>query len=136
MTINNATDQTKLVIIKGSGTIRELGNICAPILTPQYIAISTVAKIVSSGRTVLEVNPADKSQTVKLTLANVRSNNFPAPAPAKAEPAKTVTPAPAAKKEEKKTEAKVTTPAPAAKVEAKTEPAKTPSTPASDFSSK
>ena len=132
MTINNNIDQSKLVIIKGSGTIRELGNICAPILTPQYISTSIVAKLVSSGRTVLEVNPANRNQTVKLTLANVRTNNFPT-APA-AEPAKVTAPAKTeAKKEEKKEAPKTVAPA---KVEAKVETPKTTSTPASDFTAK
>lgn len=138
MNIVNASDQSKLVIIKGSGNIREMGNICAPILNPQYVSISIIAKLVSSGRTVLEVNPDDRNQTVQLTLANVRSDNFPKPAAAPAAPAKTEptkTTAPAAKKEEKKVEAKPAAATPA-KVETKTETAKTTSTPASDFSAK
>ncbi len=142
MTINNVKGQTKLVIIKGSGNIRELGNICAPILTPQYVDVSTVAKIVSSGRTVLEVNPDNRNETIKLTLSNVRTANFKTAEPAAPAPVKTqAAPAPAAakvetstgatKKDEKKDTAKTVTPAVKS-----SEASKTTSMPASDFAAK
>ena len=133
----NNVEHTKLVVIRGSGNIPELGNICAPVLTPQRVAVGKLAKIISSGLVVMEVNPNNKNERVRLTISNLRNDNFPAaaaapavktveekaeqPAPAKAE-AKPVIPV---KKEEKKVEA---TPAKTeTKVEAK---------PASDFTAK
>ena len=135
----NSVEETKLVIIRGSGNIRELGNICAPVLTPQRVALSKIAKIISGGRVVMEVNPDNRNEMVKLTISNLRQNNFPKadvaadPAPVTAEPAKVeekkvTTPAPVVKKEEKKPEVK----AEPAKVEEKKADAK----PASDFATK
>lgn len=134
----NNVEHTKLVVIRGSGNIPELGNICAPVLTPQRVAISKLAKIISSGLVVMEVNPKNKDERVRLTISNLRNDNFPEapaakaveekaeqPAPAKAE----VKPAVPAKKEEKKVEA-----APA-KAEAKPE-VKVEAKPTSDFTAK
>lgn len=74
--MNKTNVEKKLVIIEGSGTIAELGYISAPILIPQRFPIDLIARMVSNGRKVYEINPADRTQKIKLTVANCRKPNF------------------------------------------------------------
>lgn len=70
------TQGDKLVIVKTTGILRELGNICGPILHPSRLKIAKIADMVNNGKLVFEVNPEDRSQQVQLTRLNVTSENF------------------------------------------------------------
>ena len=66
----------KLVTVKDSGAIPELNFVTGPIARPTEIALSSIIKMVSNGRKVFECNPANHSDMVELSLANVKKENF------------------------------------------------------------
>jgi ribosomal protein L12E/L44/L45/RPP1/RPP2 len=69
-------EQQKLVTVESNGTIIELGGISGPIFSPTLIPISTIVRMINSHRKVMEVNPKNTDEKVRLTLKNVRSVNF------------------------------------------------------------
>ena len=69
-------DKRKLVVVKESGAISELGFISGPILTPTKIGIKDIIKMVTNGRKVFECNPANPSEEVELDVTNVKKDNF------------------------------------------------------------
>lgn len=66
----------KLVTVKDSGPIPELNFVTGPISRPTEIALSSIIKMISNGRKVFECNPANHSDMVELSLANVKKDNF------------------------------------------------------------
>lgn len=108
--------ERKLVIVKTTGMLPEI-NLYGPILTPTKLPIDNIIKMISNGKSVYECypnDPSDKDKRVKLTLDNVKKNNFtgvPIKEESKVEekkpveePKKVETPAPAPVKEEPKVE--------------------------------
>ena len=123
-------ENTKLVTINSKGSLPELGGISGPVINPCKLPIETIVKLLNGHKKVYEVNPANKSERVALTLQNVRSVNF-----VTRKPAAKANVAPAAKTVAPKTEVKPTaTTAPATTAAPKTEakPATTAATPAAD----
>lgn len=72
-----AIELEKLCIIDHYGTIRELGGITGPVLSPHKYAVSKILSMVNSGITVYEVNPADRNDKIRLTRSTVKTVNFP-----------------------------------------------------------
>ena len=68
---------TKLVTIASKGTISELGGISGPIINPCKLDVVTIVSLINGHKRVYEVNPANKSERVLLTLKNVKTKNFP-----------------------------------------------------------
>lgn len=71
--------ERKLVVVKDSGILHELGGIGGPILTPTRIPIEIILKMINNKRNVFECYPNDprnESLWVKLTNANYKSSNF------------------------------------------------------------
>lgn len=66
----------KLVVVNHSGPILELGSITGPIISPSRVSTDIVARMVSNNKIVYEVNPNNRSERIKLTIANVRKDNF------------------------------------------------------------
>lgn len=66
----------KLVVVNHSGPILELGAITGPIISPSRVSTDIVARMVSNNKIVYEVNPNNRSERIKLTIANVRKDNF------------------------------------------------------------
>ena len=75
-------DDTKLVVIKTTGTIPELGGISGPVTTPSEFPIKKILQMVNGHRLVYEVNPKNYKEQVKLTISNIRQVNFKKEAPA------------------------------------------------------
>lgn len=63
------------------GPLYELGGISGPIMTPEYLPLEKVCDLVRNRKKVYEVNPANKSERVLLTVQNVRLENFKPIAP-------------------------------------------------------
>ena len=80
------TDE-KLVIIKASCIIPELGGISGPVTTPTSLPVKKILQLINGHKLVYEVNPANYKETVKLTIRNVREVNFKKPV-VKTEPVK------------------------------------------------
>lgn len=68
--------EQKLVIVTSNGAISELGGITGPILNPCYVPVMTINTMLTKHRVVYEVNPKDYTQKVRLSLKNLRINNF------------------------------------------------------------
>ena len=68
---------TKLVTIASKGSITELGGISGPIINPCRLDISTIVSLINGHKRVYEVNPANKSERILLTLKNAKAKNFP-----------------------------------------------------------
>ena len=73
--------ERKLVIVHDNAPLTELGHptVWGPISSPTRLPIDQIVKLVMNGRKVEEANPADPYNWdlyVKLTLDNVRSDNF------------------------------------------------------------
>ena len=67
----------KLVTINTAGLIKELaGGICGPVLTPTYISIDSIYRMISGGKKVIEVNPKNRKQTLVLDKFNYKADNF------------------------------------------------------------
>lgn len=71
--------QKKLCKIMTNGPIADLGGIAGPILYPCKIDMRKIINMVHHGVVVVEVNPKNQNQTVRLTMQNVSKNNFPEP---------------------------------------------------------
>lgn len=71
-----ARNEAKLVIIKSTGKIPQLGGMIGPLLTPTKMDISVIISLINGGKIVYEVNPANKSEMVRLDRLNVRKTNF------------------------------------------------------------
>lgn len=79
-------DDTKLVVIKTTSSIPELGGISGPVTTPTELPIKKILQLVNGHRLVYEVNPDNYKEQVKLTISNIRDVNFKkAPVAAKVE---------------------------------------------------
>lgn len=105
-------ETTKLVVIDSMGSIEELGGISGPIINPTRLPVSIITKLITSRKKVFEVNPANLSERIRLTMQNVRTVNFKQVSPkvkANVAPSvktdKKVSEPVSPKKEEKKTEA-------------------------------
>ena len=71
--------ERKLVIVKDGGILPELGGICGPIPNPTRIPVKKIIDMIVHNRTVFECDPADprnEEKRVKLTLVNVKQDNF------------------------------------------------------------
>lgn len=78
-TIRNKVE--KLVTIETYGPIAELGGIAGPVVHPCKVDLETIIRMVNTRKKVFEVNPANPSEKVRLTLSNVRTVNFAPVAP-------------------------------------------------------
>lgn len=70
----------KLVVVNEKGVIPELNNIMGPITYPTRITIKAIAEMIKHKKEVLECDPGDphdNSLRIKLTMENLKSNNFP-----------------------------------------------------------
>ena len=67
---------TKLVVVKSTGVLKELGYITGPILHPSRIKLQKIVAMVNNGKIVYEVNPKDQNEQVLLTRLNVSADNF------------------------------------------------------------
>ena len=70
--------EKKLCIILTSGEITELAGINGPVTKPAWINASIISSLVARGVKVVEVNPANKKETLELTRLNFNKVNFPA----------------------------------------------------------
>ena len=68
---------SKLVIVKNSGPINELGGVNGPILKPVRVSTSIIISMINSGKRVFEVNPRNTSQMIQLNRLNVYRVHFP-----------------------------------------------------------
>lgn len=69
--------EKKLITINTSGPIRELpGCICGPVLTPTYISINSIYKMISGGRKIFEINPRNRKEKLLLNKENYNKDNF------------------------------------------------------------
>ena len=71
--------ERKLVIVRDGGILSELGGICGPIPNPTRIPVKKIIDMIVHNRTVFECDPADprnEEKRVKLTLLNVKQDNF------------------------------------------------------------
>ena len=68
-------DKKKLVFIKSSGPIVELGCLTGPIRSAR-VDVKTLMLMIQNGKVVYEINPAKPSEMVKLDMINVTKNNF------------------------------------------------------------
>ena len=66
----------KLIIVESIGSIGELGGISGPILNPCYVPLDTINLMLNHQRKVYEVNPKNYSEKVRLSLKNLRKQNF------------------------------------------------------------
>jgi hypothetical protein len=66
----------KLVTVADFGPIMELDGIGGPLRTPTNITLSAICQMVVNGKTVFEHNPANVKEKVRLTLSNVKADNF------------------------------------------------------------
>lgn len=66
----------KLVTVADFGPIMELDGIGGPLRTPTNITLSAICQMVVNGKTVFEHNPANVKDKVRLTLSNVKADNF------------------------------------------------------------
>ena len=69
-------EDTKLVVVKSTGVLKELGYISGPILHPSRIKMQKIVAMVNNGKIVYEVNPKDQKEQVLLTRLNVSADNF------------------------------------------------------------
>ena len=76
----NRKEEKRLIVIKTSGVLPELGFITGPVLMPWYVPVSKLVQLINNGRDVWEVNPENREERVKLTIKNVRISNFGKPA--------------------------------------------------------
>ena len=100
--------ERKLVIVKDGGILPELGGICGPIPNPTRIPVKKIIDMIVHNRTVFECDPADprnEEKRVKLTLVNVKQDNFCSNA-SKSEEKKEEVPETPKKEEPKKEEVK------------------------------
>ena len=72
-------EERRLVVVKTSGVLPELGFITGPVLMPWYVPMSKLVQLVNNGRDVWEVNPDNKAERVKLTIKNLKTSNFGKP---------------------------------------------------------
>lgn len=72
-------EKKKLVTVEYNGSITELGGISGPIINPCKIAISTLVKMLHNGKKIFEVNPADTTKKIRLSLSNVNKKNYNEP---------------------------------------------------------
>lgn len=68
--------QTKYVTVASMGKLAALGGLLGPITTPCHLDISVIIALINDGKVVYEVNPANISDRVRLTRANVLASNF------------------------------------------------------------
>jgi hypothetical protein len=66
----------KLVTVADFGPLQEIGGIGGPLRTPTNIALNAICQMVVNGKTVFEHNPSNVKEKVRLTLSNVKSDNF------------------------------------------------------------
>lgn len=69
----------KLCKVLTNGPLSELGGITGPIVYPCRIDLRKVVNMVQHGKVVIEVNPKNHKETVRLNIQNVNKNNFPEP---------------------------------------------------------
>ena len=69
-------EEQKLIVIESSGSITELGGISGPVINPCLVPISTILSMLNHHRRVYEVNPKNHNEKVRLTLKNLRTQNF------------------------------------------------------------
>lgn len=90
----------KLCKVLTNGPISELGGITGPIVYPCRLDLRKVINMVQHGKVVIEVNPKNHNETVRLNIQNVNKNNFPEPDRIKLDTPPVKTPAPVVNKDE------------------------------------
>ena len=68
--------KNKLVVIKTNGPLPELGGINGPIINPCLIDIPTIQELLNGHKKVVEVNPDDYTDRVRLTSSNFKLTIF------------------------------------------------------------
>lgn len=68
-------ERKKLVCIKTSGPIVELGCLTGPIRSAR-VNIATLMLMIQNGKKVYEINPANPNEMIQLNMVNVTKNNF------------------------------------------------------------
>lgn len=66
----------KLIVVESAGPIGELGGISGPVLSPCYVPIEIINRMLNHHRRVYEVNPNNYKEKVPLSLRNLRKQNF------------------------------------------------------------
>lgn len=66
----------KLVIITTKGPIKQLGGIRGPMLSPSYIHIEVLRRLLIGNIRIYEVNPNNYSEKKILTLSNLSKQNY------------------------------------------------------------
>ena len=90
----------KLCKVLTNGPISELGGITGPILYPCRIDLRKVSNMVQHGKAVVEVNPKNHKETIRLNIQNVNKDNFPEPERIKLDTPVVKEPVPVVKKDE------------------------------------
>lgn len=71
--------QSKLVTIETAGKLPVLGGIRGPIHTPTRLSVDIIIQLLNTGKIVMEVNPANYNEKIRLTRLNLLSQNFTKP---------------------------------------------------------
>lgn len=74
--MSNTQKDSKLVVVKTPGVLKELGYITGPIIHPSRIKLAKIVNMVNNGKVVFEVNPKNQEERVQLTRLNVTHDNF------------------------------------------------------------
>ena len=90
----------KLCKVLTNGPLSELGGITGPIVYPCRIDLRKVVNMVQHGKVVIEVNPKNHKETVRLNIQNVNKNNFPEPERIKLDTPVAKEPVPVVKKDD------------------------------------
>lgn len=74
--MSNTQKDSKLVVVKTPGVLKELGFITGPIIHPSRIKLAKIVAMVNNGKKVFEVNPDNPDEQIELTRLNATSENF------------------------------------------------------------
>lgn len=70
------SENCKYVIILSHGELPELGGILGPIRRPTEVQIPKLVSMLNRGKEIYDVNPKNTKEMVRLTMANVKKDNF------------------------------------------------------------
>ena len=90
----------KLCKVLTNGPLPELRGITGPIVYPCRIDMRKVINMVQHGKVVIEVNPKNQKEEVRLNIQNVNKDNFPEPERIELDTPPVKTPTPVVKKDE------------------------------------
>ena len=74
--MSNTQKDSKLVVVKTPGVLKELGFITGPIIHPSRIKLAKIVAMVNNSKKVFEVNPDNPDEQIELTRLNATSENF------------------------------------------------------------